>query len=320
MDARRQIIIGNGVLGRTVARLLASRGERATVLSRHGGTSPLWDAAACDVRDAAQLAPHLDAPATLYVCAAPPYWRWAEEFPPLVAGIATACAGRRVDLVFADNLYAYGASPGPFTEGQPYRPCSRKGEVRRAAAEALMALHGQGELRAAVVRASDFFGPGVEQSCVGRAVVERALAGKPAYLIGNPDLPHAVTYVPDFARALVRVADAGAEAGAQAGADHDAFGACWHTPSHNLPSLRSLVEAFARHAGQPGHVKVAGPGLMRLIGLFNPAMRELREMLYLFERPCTLAAERTAHRFDLRATPLDDAVDATVASVRRRTA
>lgn len=308
LEHRKQIVIGNGVLGRTVACLLAAEGMRPTVLSRSGSRAELWDGRACDARDAAQLAAHLDRPATLYVCAAPPYWRWAEEFPPLVGGIAAACAGHVVDIVYADNLYAYGDSPPPFTEGQPYRPCSRKGEVRRAAAERLMALHGQEALRSVIVRASDFFGPGVTQSCVGRAVVERALAGKPAYLIGSPDVPHAITYVPDFARALVRLARA-----------DDAFGACWHTPSHNLPSLRSLVDAIARRGGHPGRVKVAGSLLMGLIGLFNPAMRELREMLYLFEKPCAIASDLTAGRFALRASPLDEAIDATVASVRGAT-
>ena len=303
-NQRKQIVIGNGVLGRAVAGLLASGGQRPTVLSRTGSPSELWDSRVCDARDTAQLASHLDRPTTLYLCAAPPYWRWAAEFPPLVEGIAAACTGRVVDILYADNLYAYGAGPTPFTEGQPYRPCSRKGEVRRRVAERLMALHGQGALRATVLRASDFFGPGVVLSCAGRAVVERALAGKPAYLIGDPDVPHAVTYVPDFARALVRLAAA-----------DDAFGGCWHVPSHNLPSLRSLVEGYAQRGGQAGRVKTAGPLLMSLVGLFDPTMRELREMLYLFDRPCTIDSARTERRFDLRATPLDEAIDATVVTV-----
>jgi nucleoside-diphosphate-sugar epimerase len=303
MDHRKQLVIGNGVLGRSVATALCAAGLRPTVLSRQGGGAPGWDAQVCDVRDGRGLAAHLTGPTTLYVCAAPPYWRWPQEFPLLAEGIAKACAGRDVDIVYADNLYAYGDSATPFTEGQAYKPCSRKGEIRQQVVCRLMALNGQGGVRSTVVRGADFFGPNVLQSSLGKAVVDGALAGKPIYLVGNPDVAHAVTYVPDFAAALV-----------QLGAAERAFGRCWHVPSHNLSSTRSFVEAVARRGGHVARVKTVGPLMIKALGLFNPAMRELREMLYLFDKPWSLASDLTAQTFGLSATALDEAIDATVAA------
>jgi hypothetical protein len=42
---------------------------------------------------------------------------------------------------------------------------------------------------------------------VGDRVFARAVEGKPAQLLGDPDVPHSVTYIEDFARALVTLAE-----------------------------------------------------------------------------------------------------------------
>lgn len=306
MEANKQVVLGNGVLGQSVARLLVRGGRCPLVLSRRGDVTGNWATARCDASDPAQLAAHLERPATLYLCAAPPYMRWRDEFPRLADGIARACSGRRVDLVLADNLYAYGESATPFDERSVCRPRSNKGRIRHALAQRLMSLHGDQGVRVAIVRAADFFGPGVGQSSVGAMVVGSALAGKPTYLLGNPDLPHAITYVEDFARTLLAVA-----------ADAAAFGATWHAPSHNLASTRGLVAMLARHAGREVAIRPVGPWMMRMFGLFNRDMRELLEMRYLFEQPLAIAFEATARRFNLAATPLDQAVAATVAAAHR---
>ncbi|MCB1956572.1 MAG: NAD-dependent epimerase/dehydratase family protein [Rhodocyclaceae bacterium] len=305
MNHRNQIVLGCGVLGRAVARQLLERGGRPRVLSRRGTPVPGAESAACDAADGAALAAHLDGPATLFICAAPPYWRWTEEFPKLVAGIEAACRGRDVRIVLADNFYACGSAATALTEHSPANPCSHKGEVRQLVANRLMALHGVGDTRTCVVRAADFFGPGVEQSCCGEAVVKAVVGGKPAYLLGRPEVPHAVTYIDDFARALCTIAD-----------DESAFGQTWHAPVHNLAGTGALVEALARQAGKPAAIKPVGPLMMTLIGLFSPAMRELKEMRYLFENPFVVSSAATESRFGLSPTPLEEAVGRTLAATK----
>ena len=303
--ANKQLVVGNGVLGRRVASLIAASGQRPLVLSRTGGSSGDWDVATCDVSEHGQLAEHLDGPTTLFLCAAPKYWLWQIEFPRIVRGVENACAGRRVDIVYADDLYAYGKVSGPIGEQQAYRPCAGKGGIRRGVARRLMALHGEGDVRVSIVRASDFFGPGVLQSALGRDKVRRLLAGKPARLLGSPDVPHAYTYIDDFANALVTLSQR-----------DEAYGACWHAPTHNLPSTRALLEMIARHGKGVARMKVLSPWLMNLIGVFNPAVRELPEMRYLFDEPLAVSFEETAQRFGLTLTPLEEAVAATVEDAR----
>lgn len=305
MSSVQYVVAGAGVLGRGVADLLASGGIRAKVLSRSGTQGTGWDSAVCDLRDAQQLAQHISGPTKLYVCVAPAYWLWKKEFPAIVDGIESASSRKHVDIVYADNLYALGQSSTAYTEASPYRPCSIKGSVRQDVAERLMALNGQAGLRTTIIRAADFFGPGVEQSSVGNAMVGAALSGKSAYVVGSADVAHAITYLPDFAQAMVTTS-----------MQDRAYGGIWHAPSHNLSSLRWLIERIAARGIHPARVSVAGPLMMRLIGLFNPAMRELREMLYMFDRSFLISSERTCAEFGLTATDLDTAIDETVAAFR----
>ncbi|HEX8403052.1 MAG TPA: NAD-dependent epimerase/dehydratase family protein [Duganella sp.] len=304
MDNFKHLILGSGVLGLGIAACLDERGIAPLMLSRSGRQVGKWRTAACDASDAAQLAALIDGPTVLYVCAAPAYWQWQTQFPAMAEGIAAAVAGKQVRIVLADNVYGYGQCESAFQEGSPSEPCSRKGRVRQQVAERLMRLDGQGRVRVAVVRAATFFGPGVEQSSVGKSVFASALSGKPTYIIGDPNTAHAFTYVPDFAAAMVRV-----------GADEEAFGRHWHAPSHSGASLRQFLDQIAVHGGQPVKLRTAGPLMMRMLGVFNPAMRELIEMLYLHNKPWAFSSELTERTLKIAGTPLATAIARTAHSV-----
>jgi nucleoside-diphosphate-sugar epimerase len=309
MHDTQHLILGTGALGQSVAACLAAQGITPVMLNRSGHAAAAWPALACDASKPEQLAALLDRRSVLYVCAAPSYWQWSSEFPALAAGIAAAVQGKDVRIVLADNVYGFGHCDSTFREGSPSQPCSRKGRVRQQVTERLMRLHGQGKVRVAVVRAATFFGPGVEQSSVGHSVFASALAGKPTYVIGDPHAAHAFTYVPDFAAAMVRVAF-----------DESAFGRHWHAPSHNGTSLLQFLEQVAALGGQPVKLRAAGPWLMRLIGVFQPAMRELIEMLYLHNRPWAFSSELTERTLQIAGTPLATAIARTAESVQPRAA
>jgi hypothetical protein len=88
-------------------------------------------------------------------------------------------------------------------ENLPLHPVGPNERIRAQVAEALMAAHRHGKVRAAIGRGSDFFGPHVVTSTVGERVFARLVARKAAQVLGNPDAPHTVTFIDDFARALV---------------------------------------------------------------------------------------------------------------------
>ncbi|MBW5446081.1 hypothetical protein GE107_08400 [Cohnella sp. CFH 77786] len=59
-------------------------------------------------------------------------------------------------------------------------------------------------------------------------------------------------------------------------------------------------------------------GMLRFGGLFIPSARESIEMFYPFEKDFAVSSRKFSDRFGLRATPLEDALAATVGWYRTR--
>src|SRR5690606_15587728 len=109
--------------------------------------------------------------AVVYQCLNPAYTQWAELFTSLQAGVSEGAADAGAKYVSLENLYMYGSTRGkPLVETLPYATQTRKGKVRAAMAENLLAAHRQGKVRVAIGRAADFFGPRVKTSAMGERV------------------------------------------------------------------------------------------------------------------------------------------------------
>ena len=203
--------------------------------------------------------------------------------------------------MFGDNLYAYGSVDGPLTEALPYRATGSNGRTRARIAEALIRAHEAGRVRATIGRGSDFFGPHAHQSTVGDRVFLRAIEGKPAQVLGNPDVPHTVTYLEDFGRALVTL-----------GERPEALGQVWHVPSPETVTMRRFVEMVFEEVGHPPRLRKAPRWGIALGALVNPTLRAVKEQLYQSERPWAVDSGRFERAFGWGATPLVEAVRATV--------
>ena len=166
-----------------------------------------------------------------------------------------------------------------------------------------------GRVRVAIGRASDFFGPGVTGgSALGERVFGHALDSRRADFIGNPDLPHTYSYVPDVAAGLATL-----------GTDPRAAGQVWHLPGPPTVTTRALLDLLAAEVGHPVAIRSVPKLALRALGLVNPMMRELAEMAYQFNEPFILDTSKYESTFRAAGTPLADAVTATVAWYRART-
>ena len=233
-------------------------------------------------------------------------------------GLGWAIAERLVRegarLVIAENCYMYGDTSGkygdtngrPLTEDLPYSARTRKGQVRAAMSEAALAAHKAGKVRVTIGRGSDFFGPWALDSAFGDRVFYPALAGKAASFGGKLDLPHTATYIGDFGRALVVL-----------GEREEVLGQAWHVPS-DRPGItqRQFAELLYRETGHPVKASGVGKTMMALAGLFIPGARESVEMMYEFEKPFVVDSSKFERAFGVKATPLEDAIKATVAWYR----
>ncbi|WP_030719209.1 NAD-dependent epimerase/dehydratase family protein [Streptomyces sp. NRRL F-2580] len=306
------VVIGFGPAGAATARLLVEQGHSVRVVTTSGRRpEPGIQHFAFDATDSARLTETARGAAAIHNCAAPPYHHWARAWPPLADSVLAAAEATGAVLVLLGNLYGYGPVDGPLTEELPLAATGTKGRVRAAVWEQARKLHEQGRVRAVEVRASDFFGPGVTEGghLAGR-VLPPLLRGKPVSTLGDPDVPHSWTYLPDVARTLVEVAG-----------EERAWGRPWHVPTEPALSVRAMVDRLAAQAGTgPVAVRRIPPAALGLASLFSPLIRELKEVRYQFDRPFTVDAHAYEAAFGGRATPLDEQVKETVDWWRERLA
>ncbi len=182
-------------------------------------------------------------------------------------------AGVRQVLLIG-TVYPYGLpQTSPLREDHPRNPHTFKGRMRKAQEDLLMQADSAGRIRAAVLRLPDFYGPGVEASFLHGAI-KAAAQGGTADMIGPLDRPHEFVFVPDVGPVVARLISTPA-----------AFGRIWHLAGAGVTSQQALVEEMERQTGRKLKKRVAGKTMLRIIGLFNPMMRELVEMHYLQTQP-----------------------------------
>ena len=304
------VVFGTGQVGLALTDRLAGLGIAVRAVSRHR-PAVLAEGVEWRAADAADLEAAADAAkgaSVVYQCLNAPYTRWPELFPPLQRGALAAAEHAGALLVTLENVYAYGPAGGkPMTEDLPLAATTSKGRTRAAMTAELLAASAAGRVRAAIGRASDFFGAGATESTLGQRVFGNAVAGKRADFIGRPDLPHTYSYVPDIAAGLATL-----------GTDERAAGQVWHLPGPETVTTRALLDLVAAEVGHPVAVRKIPPLALRAMGLVSPLMRGLAEMAYEFEEPFILDTTKFESAFGTAVTPLATAITDTIAWYRTR--
>jgi len=312
MNTIRHLVVGAGPVGSTTAIRLAELGHHVTVLTR-SGSGPEHEGielAKGDASDVDTLTGLLDGTGALVNAANPAYHRWPQDWPPLHQAMCSAAERTGALLVVMDNLYAFGAGASmPMREDSPMHPTGHKGAVRADMATSLLNAHAEGRLRAALVRASDFYGPHVRDSAFAERVVPRVMAGKKVSLLGSLDAPHSISYMPDVASTIVAVITSPRAAGRS-----------WLVPNAPAMTQREIVEAFAHAAGTSAKVSTVPRFAITVGGIVVPLFRELKETWHQFAEPWITDSARTETELGLTATPLIEGAAATVDWWRTRTA
>ena len=308
-SGQHHVVFGAGQVGRALAAQLAGGGHSVRVVSLHPPALPDGvDWRAADLTDPDAAAEAAAGAAVLYQCLNAPYTKWPALFPPLQRGVLTAAERTGALLVTLENVYGYGSTGGRrLTEDLPLAAETVKGRTRAAMTRELLAAADAGRVRIAIGRASDFFGPGVTSSALGERFFANAAAGKKADFVGNPDLAHTYSYVPDIARGLATL-----------GTDERAVGRVWHLPGPETVTTRELAAMVSDELGQPLALRIMPKPLLAMLAVVSPMMKALKEMSYEFEEPFVLDTTKYESTFDSPRTPLRTAVADTVAWYRSR--
>ena len=301
------VIFGAGQIAPLLAHELLARGRRVRIVRRGApGHVPGVEWRRADATATAAAAEAARGAAVVYDCTNPAhYHRWDELLPPLRRGVREAAARVGARLVVLDCLYMYGRPEGsPFDEDTPMRPCSHKGELRAMLARELLEAHARGDVRATTGRASDFFGPGMHLSVLGRGG-RRLLAGKPVDVFGDPDQPHGYSYGLDVARGLAAL-----------GLDAAADGKVWHLPLAWAGTTRGLIEAVGAALGVRATVRAVPDWVLRAAGVVIPLVGAVAEMTYQWKLPYVIDDRRIRDAFGVAPTPAAHAVAETAAWIR----
>ncbi len=302
---KRVVVFGYGPVGREIAALFAARGDDVLVAQRSAPKQLPAGATfiSCDVTDANSVVA-AGAGREIAVCAVGfPYSArvWQRAWPAALNAMLSACEKAGARFAFADNLYMYGPATVPLTETMPLTSFEQKPRIRAEITRLWQDAHAAGRVKAAAVRASDFYGPDVPNSILSMGI-SRMIAGKAALVPYSPDHPHDQTYVPDVARTVVTLCDA----------PDDAYGQAWHVPNAPTRSLRELLTLAARIAGVPLRMQVLPSWLQPILGIAVPELRELIEMRFQTDRPYYVDTGTFRTRFGQEPTSFEEGLAATV--------
>ena len=227
---------------------------------------------------------------------------WRRELPGAEQTVLDAAGEAGAVVVFPESLYSYSTPSRVMDENSPRQAAGGKRGVRTMLLQARTAS----PTRTVSVVASDFFGPRVRNAHAGERMVPRILAGKGLQLLGNADIPHTFSYVPDLAAAMILAAETPV-----------AWNQVVHAPSLPAVSQRELAAAFAAAAGvQLPRVGTIPGWVVRTAGLVSPDMRELAETVYQFQDPFVMDSTASSTLLGLTPTPMGRAAADTVASWR----
>lgn len=308
-SAPLHVIFGAGQIGAGLARTLRDRGLRVRVIRR--SDRPVGDGIevrAGDARDADFATRAAAGAAVVYHCTNPSKYTgkaWERELPPMGEAIIAAAGAAGARLVVLDNLYAYGPHTEPLTEETEMNPVGRKGAVRKAWHQRLRRAWRDEGLRVVIGRAGDFFGPGADGALVDETAVRGLTRGKRPLVVGDPDSPHAFSYIPDVVDALAALGSAG----------DDVDGQIFHLPVHEIAPAE-LYRRIGEALGVDVRPRRMGKAMFRLLSPFASIAREMLETLYQWDRPFAVDDSKFRARFPEIGADVDDAVAGTAELAR----
>lgn len=294
------IVIGSGMVGTKLAEKLAKSKKKVVLVSRSKKSidNPGIAQMTGDAKSLSSLMKVADKAKVIYNCANPSHYnKWDVEWPQMSKTISDYAINVGADLVTCSNLYGYGPFDGVLAEELPLNASWTNGKVRAQMWIDAKHLHDSGRLRVTEVRGSDYICAN-DQSRMGHRVVPNLIAGKKIRLLGELDQPHTWTDPDDVAELMLTVAES-----------ERSWGRPWHVPSNEPKTQRQVVADIARELRITDyHLSAMGSGMDKLIGLFNPVVRELNHGSYQFNQPFVMSSQAAQEIFGLSPKPWDQVI------------
>ncbi|HKI79733.1 MAG TPA: NAD-dependent epimerase/dehydratase family protein [Ignavibacteriaceae bacterium] len=302
----KHIILGaGGAIGNTLANELKSKGEKIKLVSRSGKNLDGIEAAKADLTIKDETLSVIEDSSIVYLVAGLPYDYsiWEKQWFKIMQNVVEACKKKNARLIFFDNIYSYGKVDGAMTEETPYKPCSKKGELRAKLNKYLEDEMKAGNIKAIIARAADFYGPYSEKTSVPFILgIQNLAKGKKAQWLVDTKPKHSYTYTIDCGKALYLLATT-----------DSAWNQVWHLPTAK-PALTGdeFIKIVAENLNvKPGAMILKG-WMIKLTGLFSKQIGELHEMLYQNKYDYIFDSSKFEKHFDFKPTPYEEGIKETI--------
>lgn len=219
----------------------------------------------------------------MFQCANVKYQEMEEQLQPLGESVMKAADTLGIKIVVVDGVYVYGHQIAKGDENHPKRPHTKKGKIR-IEFENLIFSDKWKHAEALIVRLPDYYGPTAQTSYL-QFTLEGMANRKVSVFLGNLKTPREYVYLPDAAKMIVNIAE-----------KDDAYGENWNIPGGGLISGKQIIQIARDVTENRKMVIPLKKKAIRLIGLFDPLMREVVEMMYLTKEGFVLSGEKYEKR------------------------
>lgn len=301
------LITGAGQIGEQLALDLHAEGHEIVVLRRRAEPVRGAEVRSGDAGDRETLRSAARGADAIFHCIHAAYSAraWRREPPERELATMDVAAESGIPVVFPESVYAFGHGAQDLSEGSAIAPASPLGHVRAD----LLAARAAHPARTASVVASDLVGPTARpaSAVILSTVLASAAAGRRARVLGDPDAPHAVTYLRDLTRAMAAAVPLAA-----------ASDAVLIAPTPPARSQRTMAADAAAAVGRaPAGVSAIPNAVLAAAAPFSPAVRELFRQRYLWSAPSELRAGRLTTELGIAPTPWDDVLAEWASGLRR---
>ena len=206
-----------------------------------------------------------------------PYQEWETTHPLALKNMLRAAKGQEAKFALVDNIYAYGRqTDSPIDEAAKKEPHTKKGSIRLEM-ENVIKTSGVPYL---IVHMPDFYGPNAGNTVLNETLKNVAL-NKTANFIGSPSLAKEFLFTEDGAKAMIELA-----------LRENAYNQNWNIPGVSPITGNEMKDLLQTEWNYSKNFRTVSKTMIKFMALFNPFMKELIEMMYLYEQPVLLSGKK----------------------------
>lgn len=309
---KKALVLGaTGGTGRALVRELLNRGIETIAFGRSQGNLNELASENCndrnlqlvvgDVFNSADIIAVGKDVDVIFQCANVKYHEMHTKLLPLGESVMTAANYLGKKIVIVDGIYVYSHSPlTKITEEHPKLPHTKKGKLR-VEFEKLIFSSKWNKSQALIVRLPDYYGPSSQNAYLHLTLQGIAL-NKAAIFIGDLNTPREYVYLPDAAKMIVEIASR-----------DETYGENWNIPGSGVIAGKEIINIARKVTGYKKMVLPLGKMVISIMGLLNPVMKEVVEMLYLTKEPLVLSGEKYSRRIgSIPATSYEEGIEETL--------